>query len=57
MTEERLDVYEHPEIWDKFKEYAFAQIEELMSEYGPIDVLWLDGGQVRSSSLLRPRRS
>ena len=40
------DRFEHPEIWDKFKAFTFAQIEELMSQYGPIDVLWLDGGQV-----------
>lgn len=42
------DRFEHPEIWDKFKEHTFAQIEELMSDYGPIDILWLDGGQVRA---------
>ncbi|NQT92607.1 MAG: alpha-L-fucosidase [Lentisphaerae bacterium] len=40
------DRFEHPEIWEKFKAFTFAQIEELMSQYGPIDVLWLDGGQV-----------
>jgi len=38
---------EHPEIWDKFKDYTFRQIEELMKDYGKIDILWLDGGQVR----------
>ena len=38
---------EHPEIWDKFKAFVHAQIDELMSLGHKIDVLWLDGGQVR----------
>jgi len=36
-----------PERWDKFVSFVHQQIEELMTGYGPIDVLWLDGGQVR----------
>ena len=28
-------------------DFTHAQIEELMSGYGPVDILWLDGGQVR----------
>jgi len=38
---------EHPEFWGKFKDFTWRQIEELMTGYGPQDVLWLDGGQVR----------
>lgn len=38
---------EHPEIWQQFVRFVHNQIEELMTGYGPIDVLWLDGGQVR----------
>lgn len=38
---------EHPDIWDKFKNFTYNQIEELMSDYGKVDILWLDGGQVR----------
>lgn len=38
---------EHPDLWAKFKDFTWRQIEELMSGYGPQDVLWLDGGQVR----------
>lgn len=41
------DTSEHPDLWDKFKDFTWRQIEELMSGYGPQDVLWLDGGQVR----------
>lgn len=37
----------HPEQWQKFQEYTYNQIEELMTGYGPIDILWLDGGQVQ----------
>jgi len=38
---------EQPDKWKKFVQYTHGQIEELMSGYGPIDVLWLDAGQVR----------
>jgi len=40
-------IREHPALWNKFKEYTFRQIEELMSQYGRMDILWLDGGQVQ----------
>ena len=34
--------------WDKFKEFTYNQIEEiLIGDYGTIDILWLDGGWVR----------
>ena len=38
---------EHPEIWAEFQRFVHGQIEELMTGYGPVDILWLDGGQVR----------
>ncbi len=41
------DTAAHPERWEKFVRFVHAQVRELMSGYGPIDVLWLDGGQVR----------
>lgn len=37
----------YPERWNKFKEYTYKQIEELMTGYGKIEILWLDGGWVR----------
>ncbi len=40
------DPQEHPEVWEKFVEYTHNQIRELTSEYGKVDVLWLDGGCV-----------
>jgi len=35
-----------PKTWAKFQRFVARQIDELMSDYGPIDALWLDGGQV-----------
>lgn len=40
----------HPERWQAFKDYTYTQIEELMTGYGPVDILWLDGGWVRPLS-------
>jgi len=34
-------------VWQKFKDFTWAQLKELMSGYGPVDILWLDGGQVQ----------
>lgn len=38
---------EHPENWEQFKEFTWQQVKELMSRYGPQQVLWLDAGSVR----------
>lgn len=40
------DVSRHPERWQQFRDYTSAQIHELMSQYGPVGILWLDGGWV-----------
>jgi alpha-L-fucosidase len=40
------DPAEHPEKWEKFVEFTQNQIMELMTDYGKIDILWLDGGWV-----------
>lgn len=37
------DIARHPERWELFRGYTAAQIDELMTGYGPIDILWLDG--------------
>lgn len=39
-------IKKHPERWEKFQQFTFNQIQELMTGYGDIDILWLDGGQV-----------
>ncbi|MDD4869138.1 MAG: alpha-L-fucosidase [Kiritimatiellae bacterium] len=41
------DTAKEPERWAKFVSFVHGQIEELMTNYGKIDILWLDGGQVR----------
>ena len=40
------DVKKKPEKWKAFTEYTHKQFEELVKEYGKIDILWLDGGCV-----------
>ncbi|GIN72510.1 alpha-L-fucosidase [Bacillus sp. J14TS2] len=40
------DPHEFPWLWEKFTEFTHEQMLELISHYGPIDILWLDGGQV-----------
>jgi alpha-L-fucosidase len=41
-------ITKHPWRWNKFKEFTYNQIEELLNgDYGKIDILWLDGGWVR----------
>lgn len=41
------DIKKNPWRWNKFKDFTFNQIQELMTNYGGIDILWLDGGWVR----------
>lgn len=41
------DPAKYPERWQKFKDYTYNQIQELMTGYGRVDILWLDGGWVR----------
>jgi len=44
------DTKKYPEIWKRFKDFTYTQFEELMSNYGKVDILWLDGGWVRPFS-------
>lgn len=46
------DPKKYPEKWTNFQNYSYNQIEELMTGYGKIDILWLDGGQVRPEGSL-----
>jgi alpha-L-fucosidase len=46
------DPAKYPERWQKFKEFTYNQIGELMSDYGRVDILWLDGGWVRPKSTI-----
>ncbi len=44
------DPVKYPERWDGFIQFTYRQIEELMKDYGKMDILWLDGGWVRPFS-------
>lgn len=43
---------QYPDRWQRFKELTYNQIEELMANYGKVDILWLDGGWVRPAGSL-----
>jgi len=44
------DPAKHPDKWQQFKDFTYNQIQELMTNYGSVDILWLDGGWVRPLS-------
>ncbi len=46
------DPAKYPERWQKFKDFTYNQIQELMTGYGKVDILWLDGGWVRPKSTI-----
>ena len=41
------NIKKYPNRWAKFVEFTHNQILELMTDYGKIDILWLDGGWVQ----------
>lgn len=44
------DPKKYPQRWEDFKTFTYNQIQELMTGYGTMDILWLDGGWVRPKS-------
>lgn len=38
-----------PEQWERFVAVMFAQVRELLTNYGQIDLLWFDGGWERTA--------
>lgn len=44
------DIKKYPERWQKFVDFTHNQVNELVSNYGNIDILWFDGCWVRSYS-------
>jgi len=46
------DITKHPDRWKKFVEYTQNQLNELTTEYGKVDILWLDGCWVRPLSTI-----
>ena len=41
------DIESYPERWQKYVEFTHGQIDELVSDYGQVNILWLDGGWVQ----------
>jgi len=41
------NVSKHPERWQKFVEFTQTQVDEICSNYGQVDILWIDGGWVQ----------
>ena len=39
-------IKKYPERWQKYCDFTYNQIRELLSNYGKVDILWLDGGWV-----------
>ena len=44
------DPQQYPQKWEKYVQFTHNQILELVSDYGPLDILWLDGGWVAKKS-------
>jgi len=44
------DPEEYSERWEKYVQFTHNQILELMTDYGKVDILWLDGGWVAKQS-------
>lgn len=52
-THRGANTLDDPERWERFVQFTHAQIRELMSDYGPVDILWLDGGWVKGKEDIR----
>ncbi len=51
------DISRYPGRWEKFVRFTHGQIMELVTRYGPLDILWLDGGWVRKRTGEEIRRA
>jgi alpha-L-fucosidase len=41
------DPAQYPEKWEKYVSFTHNQLLELLTDYGKVDIIWLDGGWVR----------
>ncbi len=39
-------IKKYPDRWQKYCDFTYNQLQELVSQYGKVDILWLDGGWV-----------
>ena len=49
------DLNRYPEKWNAYKTFTHNQLNELMTNYGKVDILWLDGGWVQPLTATSPR--
>lgn len=42
-------VTKYPDRWKNFIEFEKSQIKELLTQYGPVDYFWFDGGYINRS--------
>lgn len=42
---------QHPDWWKNYQQFTENQLNELMSDYGSFDILWLDGGWVTGDDI------
>lgn len=42
-----------PPGWETFRDYVHAQVRELLTHYGPLDVLWFDGAWPHPAAVWR----
>jgi alpha-L-fucosidase len=52
-TNRHANTLDRPEVWEQFVQFTHAQIRELMTNYGPVDILWFDGGWVKGAEDIR----
>lgn len=45
---QNYNIEKNPWRWNQFKEFTYNQMSELMHNYGPLDIFWLDGGWVNN---------
>lgn len=45
-------IEKYPERWQNYVDFSHKQVDELMTNYGQVDILWLDGGWVRPLSTI-----
>jgi len=44
-----------PEQWGRYTDFMFGQVRELLTNYGPIDLIWFDGGWERTAEQWRAK--
>jgi alpha-L-fucosidase len=44
------DVRKYPDSWKRFVRFTHAQVDEITSQYGRVDLLWMDAGWVNADA-------